>query len=224
MPFEDDIVTTAGDLCMFGSDFQASVADTLKVENNDASLQMCSNVELDKIETDNTLVANSYSIVDDDEVTANLSEACAQTLRKLMKQTEKFFLKLTKGYAGGVLPNNNSEVNELPIEPTYNQTPDFIEGGQLRSYQIRGLNWLISLHNLSIAGGILADEMGLGKTIQTIAFLAHLKHVKKVKKPSLVVVPLSILNNWMQEFAKWAPTLNVFKFYGNILALPTLSI
>ena len=50
--------------------------------------------------------------------------------------------------------------------------PYLLEGGQLKPYQLIGLNWLISLYDIGI-NGILADEMGLGKTIQTIAFLAY---------------------------------------------------
>ncbi|VDQ11284.1 unnamed protein product [Trichobilharzia regenti] len=48
--------------------------------------------------------------------------------------------------------------------------------GQLKAYQIRGLNWLLGLFDQGI-NGILADEMGLGKTIQTIAFFGCLAEV-----------------------------------------------
>ena len=40
----------------------------------------------------------------------------------------------------------------------------------LFDFQIRGLNWMISLYENGI-NGILADEMGLGKTLQTISLL-----------------------------------------------------
>ncbi len=45
-----------------------------------------------------------------------------------------------------------------------------LQGGKMRDYQIRGLNWMISLYENGI-NGILADEMGLGKTLQTISLL-----------------------------------------------------
>ena len=48
--------------------------------------------------------------------------------------------------------------------------------GQLKSYQLKGMNWLANLYDCSI-NGILADEMGLGKTVQSIGFLAHLAEV-----------------------------------------------
>ncbi|KAI8837329.1 SNF2 family N-terminal domain-containing protein [Chytridium lagenaria] len=66
-------------------------------------------------------------------------------------------------------------------------------------------------------GGILADEMGLGKTIQAISFLLHLKHTENHPPPYLVVVPLSVLDNWMAEFQKFvAPDgISVFLYYGS---------
>lgn len=41
----------------------------------------------------------------------------------------------------------------------FEESPKYIEGGEMRDYQIRGLNWMISLYENGI-NGILADEMG----------------------------------------------------------------
>lgn len=60
-----------------------------------------------------------------------------------------------------VVPQQES--TEIPVE-MYDETPEYIEG-EMRDYQIRGLNWLITLHENGL-NGILADEMGLGKTLQ----------------------------------------------------------
>lgn len=62
--------------------------------------------------------------------------------------------------------------------------------GKLKEYQIKGLEWLVSLYNNNL-NGILADEMGLGKTIQTIALITYLMEKKKVNGPFLIIVPLS---------------------------------
>lgn len=59
----------------------------------------------------------------------------------------------------------------------FEASPAYIKNGELRDYQIRGLNWMISLYENGI-NGILADEMGLGKTLQTISLLGYLKHFK----------------------------------------------
>jgi SWI/SNF-related matrix-associated actin-dependent regulator of chromatin subfamily A member 5 len=53
----------------------------------------------------------------------------------------------------------------------FDVSPYYIKNGELRDYQVRGLNWMISLYENGI-NGILADEMGLGKTLQTISLLA----------------------------------------------------
>ncbi|XP_068177822.1 transcription activator BRG1 isoform X9 [Antennarius striatus] len=78
--------------------------------------------------------------------------------------------------------------------------------GQLKQYQIKGLEWLVSLYNNNL-NGILADEMGLGKTIQTIALITYLMEHKRLNGPYLIIVPLSTLSNWVYEFDKWAPTV-----------------
>ena len=62
--------------------------------------------------------------------------------------------------------------------------------GTLKEYQIKGLEWLVSLYNNNL-NGILADEMGLGKTIQTIALVTYLMEKKKENGPFLIIVPLS---------------------------------
>ena len=84
--------------------------------------------------------------------------------------------------------------------------PNILVGGTLKEYQVKGLQWMISLYNNNL-NGILADEMGLGKTIQTISLITHLIEKKKQNGPFLVIVPLSTLTNWNLEFEKWAPSV-----------------
>ncbi|XP_067141639.1 LOW QUALITY PROTEIN: probable global transcription activator SNF2L2 [Centruroides vittatus] len=86
--------------------------------------------------------------------------------------------------------------------------------GKLKEYQIKGLEWLVSLYNNNL-NGILADEMGLGKTIQTIALIAYLMEKKRVNGPYLIIVPLSTLSNWMLEFDRWAPTVIKVAYKGS---------
>ena len=87
-------------------------------------------------------------------------------------------------------------------------------GGQLKEYQLKGLEWLVSLYNNNL-NGILADEMGLGKTIQTIGLITYLMEMKKNMGPYLIIVPLSTLSNWMLEFGKWAPSCTVIGYKGS---------
>lgn len=86
--------------------------------------------------------------------------------------------------------------------------------GKLKEYQVKGLEWLVSLYNNNL-NGILADEMGLGKTIQTIGLITYLMEVKKNPGPYLIIVPLSTLSNWSLEFEKWAPSVNVVCYKGS---------
>lgn len=80
----------------------------------------------------------------------------------------------------------------------------------LRPYQEIGVNWLWFLSQLGL-GACLADDMGLGKTIQVLALLALMKRMPDAKssgaKPSLLVVPASLLANWKSEMQRFAPTL-----------------
>lgn len=94
-------------------------------------------------------------------------------------------------------------------------------GGQLKEYQIKGLEWMVSLYNNNL-NGILADEMGLGKTIQTIALITYLMDCKKNNGPYLVIVPLSTLSNWVLEFEKWAPSVMVVSYKGSPQARRTM--
>ena len=94
------------------------------------------------------------------------------------------------------------------------EQPSSLVGGSLKEYQVKGLEWLVSLYNNNL-NGILADEMGLGKTIQTIALFAYLMEKKGVNGPHLVVVPLCTIFNWCMEFRKWAPRILFLDYKGD---------
>ncbi|RZF43147.1 hypothetical protein LSTR_LSTR012567 [Laodelphax striatellus] len=96
----------------------------------------------------------------------------------------------------------------------FDNSPFYIKSGTLRDYQVRGLNWMISLYENGI-NGILADEMGLGKTLQTISLLGYMKHYRNIEGPHMVIVPKSTLANWMSEFEKWCPSLRAVCLIGD---------
>ncbi|KAK4515509.1 uncharacterized protein ATC70_010459 [Mucor velutinosus] len=110
--------------------------------------------------------------------------------------------------------NAKKELKEGPItKPSFSaRQPALVTGGVLRDYQLAGVEWLISLWENGL-NGILADEMGLGKTLQTIGFIAHLKAMK-VGGPYLIAAPLSTLANWVIEFRRFAPSINVLLYHG----------
>ena len=85
--------------------------------------------------------------------------------------------------------------------------------GKLRDYQQIGVSWLGALAMKRISC-ILADEMGLGKTVQTIAYLANLAEKEQVWGPHLIIVPTTVLGNWLEEFERFLPSFKVFAYFG----------
>ncbi len=99
---------------------------------------------------------------------------------------------------------DNSEIEELGPPKDFNAT--------LRDYQLGGLSWMAFLFARKL-GGILADDMGLGKTVQTLALLSHLQ-LKHGRKPSLVVCPTSVVENWVRETHRFVPGFVVHRVDG----------
>ena len=121
------------------------------------------------------------------------------------------------------------EVESLPSQVV----PEGLDA-EMRPYQVEGYTWLWFLKQNGF-GGCLADDMGLGKTLQAIALLVKSKEEmplqapslvgrpagqlsilpgEKVKKTSLVVVPASLVHNWMKECMRFAPGFKVFAHVG----------
>lgn len=95
------------------------------------------------------------------------------------------------------------------------QTPEAFRG-TLRPYQQRGLSWMAFMERFGF-GACLADDMGLGKTVQLIALLqnerATLGPGERVD-PTLLVVPMSVIGNWVKETERFAPELDVLVHHG----------
>ncbi|MBN6741719.1 DEAD/DEAH box helicase [Acidithiobacillus sp. MC6.1] len=84
----------------------------------------------------------------------------------------------------------------------------------LRPYQERGFAWLYRNFRMGL-GSVIADDMGLGKTLQVISLLCQLKEEGELESAkALVIVPTSLLTNWMKEIARFAPDLTVGVFHG----------
>jgi hypothetical protein len=94
---------------------------------------------------------------------------------------------------------------------------------ELRPYQTEGFHFLAYLVANGF-GGVLADDMGLGKTLQTLTWLAWLRHgnpssessavTGEPVRPSLVVCPKSVMDNWRAEAARFYPGLRVIVWRG----------
>jgi SNF2 family DNA or RNA helicase len=156
-----------------------------------------------------------------------------------VKRLERIFKKAEKGSSEKVrvsffdLPDIENLLQEKLEGETFQHYRSFYEGfnklaaqkmkydgvtAKLRNYQKEGVKWLNYLYENNM-GGCLADDMGLGKTLQTITMLTRVyvkgvRGVKEVKKPSLIVMPRSLLFNWQDELQKFAPQLTYYIYYG----------
>lgn len=102
----------------------------------------------------------------------------------------------------------------IPARPTFK--------GDLRPYQQQGLGWMRFLRWFGM-GGVLADDMGLGKTVQVLAMLESMYSAPAdtdpidratERRPSIIVVPRSVVFNWIDEAAKFAPHLRIQAYTG----------
>jgi len=126
-----------------------------------------------------------------------IEEIITQKEQKVFKDSKKFYDGFNK------------------IATSKTKLPTF-ENITLRDYQKEGIRWLKYLYDNNF-GGCLADDMGLGKTLQIIGLLSYIysENNKKSVKPSLIVMPKSLLNNWQNELKKFNPNLSFYIYYAN---------
>lgn len=103
----------------------------------------------------------------------------------------------------------------------------------LLPHQREGVAWLQTLFeartNYNCRGAVLADDMGLGKTFQLLTLMAWAIERDPGVEPMLVVAPVSLLENWKEEAAKFfrPGALPILTAYGDDLAklrVPAASI
>ncbi|AIR91400.1 helicase [Pseudomonas cremoricolorata] len=124
-----------------------------------------------------------------------------------LNQLDALPLKWQGGEALRTLGQRLRDARELEVAP-----PERLMAS-LRPYQQQGLNWLQALRELGV-GGVLGDDMGLGKTLQTLAHLLLEKQAGRLQRPALVVLPTSLVPNWIDEAQRFAPDLRVLSLHG----------
>ncbi|MET3977944.1 superfamily II DNA or RNA helicase [Mucilaginibacter sp. UYP25] len=135
-------------------------------------------------------------------------------------------LKLRRHHIGLVNELSDGEMAQVAMNRKLQKLTDFEEtedmpmpvnfAGSLRPYQKAGYNWFHFLKEYHF-GGCLADDMGLGKTIQTLALLQkHKEDTENAgsKATSLVIMPTSLIYNWLNEAKKFAPQLRLMVHTG----------
>lgn len=126
----------------------------------------------------------------------------------------KSFLYIRKAVSSGQSVDDLTtagSISPYAFIPKSDDMPTGIDA-KLYPYQLIGWRWLKFLLSEG-SGGLLADEMGLGKTLQIIAALRD--SGSGPLKPSLIVAPGSLLENWRREICKFAPDLKVLKHHGS---------
>jgi len=113
-----------------------------------------------------------------------------------------------EGWIGDFLDTWRGDASRMPlIAPS----KDF--NGQLRPYQVAGVSWMAFLRRFGF-GACLADDMGLGKTIEFLALLLNLRDNRLLHGPSLLICPMSVVNNWKREAERFTPSLKVMVHHG----------
>ena len=99
----------------------------------------------------------------------------------------------------------------MTIEDQYTLAKNTLNGRLFAPYQREGVLWMLTMENQTSGpkGGFLCDEMGLGKTVQLLATM-----LGNPKTRTLLVVPKSIITQWVEEIARFAPSLSVCVFDG----------
>ncbi|CAK9054889.1 DNA excision repair protein ERCC-6-like (ATP-dependent helicase ERCC6-like) [Durusdinium trenchii] len=120
---------------------------------------------------------------------------------------------------------NAAELVEIPLEGEEAATSSEAGGQSLarlpRSfheklcpYQRAGVAWMWRLKQRR-SGGILADEMGLGKTVQACGMIQALQSPSSRSSHILVIMPVTLLDQWAKELARWCPTVRVYIYHGS---------
>src|SRR6056300_1078961 len=126
----------------------------------------------------------------------NLSQRRLVRKRKLNHLSVKLWLFLTK-------------ILTMKIEEQYNRAKDNLNGRLFAPYQREGVLWMLTMENQTSGpkGGFLCDEMGLGKTVQLVATM-----LGNPKPRTLIIVPKSIITQWVEAINRFAPhlTINIF--------------
>ncbi len=154
------------------------------------------------------------------------AEKFIQTAKKQFEKPTKPFKKNNKSEHDVLIIKENAEItefskgNELPVnlKHSFYEISNLDTSISLMEHQKEGVSWLQSLFKENFAGGLLADDMGLGKTLQLLYFIEWHCQNYDDNKPYLIVAPISLLENWENEYKKFFKPQNLplLKLYGTV--------
>ncbi len=163
---------------------------------------------------------------EDTEIPIDEAEKFIKTAKKQFESPNKPVKQEKKSDHEVLIIKENAELteftngNELPenLKHNFYEIANLGDGISLKEHQKEGISWLQSLFKENFAGGLLADDMGLGKTLQLLYFIEwHSQHCDD-NKPYLIVAPVSLLENWENEYQKFFSPQNLplCKLYGSV--------
>ena len=153
-----------------------------------------------------------------DGIEAQKNVKSGGTKERNIKLSAVQFLRLTAFFEKSVrITGDNERVKILKrlttLEPAapWEEVEGFVS--KLRSYQIKGVDWLKFLFENRF-GGLLCDDMGLGKTHQAMALMVWMREKRKLKNPILVVCPTTVISHWANKIRDFAPGLSAAVYHG----------
>ncbi|WFB65017.1 SNF2-related protein [Sphingobacterium sp. WM] len=160
------------------------------------------------------------------EIPIEDAEKFIKTAKKQFENPNKLIKQEKKTDHEVLIIKENAELtefsngNELPenLKHSFYKIHNLNNGISLKEHQKEGISWLQSLFKENFAGGLLADDMGLGKTLQLLYFIEWHSQTYNDNKPYLIVAPVSLLENWENEYAKFFSPQNLplCKLYGGV--------
>ena len=164
---------------------------------------------------DHIVIDNTWRFVSNyEDVIPVLSGACISSFGRISLQQ---YLNLKKPLNGGTIntlpiEDNAAEfIDNHPLSVDETETKSLIKA-DLYPYQSVGFSWMKYVTEQN-CGCVLGDEMGLGKTLQVITLIASRKAVSN--NPCLIIMPVSLLENWRREFEKFTTGIDVYIHHGS---------
>ena len=186
--------------------------------------------DFEKLAAFTTLVDEAVSarakhiVYEDCEVPLAEAQAIAATARRQLDRPERPVTEIPNqddnttddGPTVLIIHDNATELTHTEQHDASSGSPDeglILEeivglptGIALKRHQERGVAWLQTLFRNGQTGCVLGDDMGLGKTLQILSFVEwHARLNPRDSRPYLVVAPVSLLENWAQEYARFFP-------------------
>jgi len=163
---------------------------------------------------------------EDAEIPIDEAEKFIRTAKKQFENPNKPVKREKKTDHEVLIIKENAELteftngNELPdnLKHSFYEISNLQTGISLKEHQKEGISWLQSLFKENFTGGLLADDMGLGKTLQLLYFIEWHSQNCNDNKPYLIVAPVSLLENWENEYQKFFSPQNLplSKLYGSV--------